>query len=98
MTGAADAIELLDRLDAAGIWWVLEGGWGVDALLGVETREHDERQLVQLANAAWAAGLSLLAAGDREGAAEWLRRPAARNVRRVVRLPVAGHRLSVVSG
>ena len=43
-----------------------------------ETRELDERQLVQLGNAAWAAGLSLLMAGDREGAAEWLRRAAAR--------------------
>jgi hypothetical protein len=43
-----------------------------------ETREADERQLVQLANAAWAAGLSLLMAGDSEGAAEWLRRSAAR--------------------
>jgi len=41
-------------------------------------RGRDERQLVQLANAAWAAGLSLLAAGDREGAAQWLRRSAAR--------------------
>jgi tetratricopeptide (TPR) repeat protein len=43
-----------------------------------ETRELDERQLVQLANAAWAAGLSLLKAGDREGAREWLVRSAAR--------------------
>lgn len=43
-----------------------------------ETRELDERQLVQLANAAWAAGLSLLLAGDCEGAAEWLQRSAAR--------------------
>jgi hypothetical protein len=43
-----------------------------------ETRELDERQLVQLANAAWAAGLSLLMAGEREDAAEWLRRAAAR--------------------
>lgn len=33
---------------------------------------------MQLANAAWAAGLSLLMAGDREGAAEWLRRSAER--------------------
>ena len=41
-------------------------------------REPDERQLVQLANAAWAAGLSLLMAGDREGAAQWLRRAAER--------------------
>jgi tetratricopeptide (TPR) repeat protein len=43
-----------------------------------ETRDPDERQLVQLANSAWAAGLSLLMAGDREGAAEWLRRSAER--------------------
>ena len=43
-----------------------------------KTREADERQLVQLANAAWAAGLSLLMAGDRDGAAEWLRRSATR--------------------
>lgn len=43
-----------------------------------ETRELDERQLVQLANAAWAAGLSLLMAGDSDGAAEWLRRSAER--------------------
>jgi len=43
-----------------------------------ETRPLDERQLVQLANSAWAAGLSLLMACDREGAAEWLQRSAAR--------------------
>ena len=43
-----------------------------------ETREPDERQLVQLANSAWAAGLCLSMAGDREEAAEWLRRSAAR--------------------
>ena len=43
-----------------------------------ETRELDERQLVQLANSAWAAGLCLLMAGDPEEAAEWLRRSAAR--------------------
>ena len=43
-----------------------------------ETRELDERQLVQLANSAWAGGLCLLMAGDREGAAEWLRRSAER--------------------
>jgi len=43
-----------------------------------ETRQLDERQLVQLANSAWAAGLSLLMAGDREAAADWLRRSAER--------------------
>jgi hypothetical protein len=43
-----------------------------------EKRELDERQLVQLANSAWAAGLSLLMDGDREEASEWLRRSAER--------------------
>lgn len=43
-----------------------------------EKREADERQLVQLANAAWAAGLSLLMAGDRWGAWRWLRQAASR--------------------
>jgi hypothetical protein len=43
-----------------------------------EGRALDERQLVQLANAAWAAGLCLLMEGDRRGATEWLVRSAAR--------------------
>jgi hypothetical protein len=43
-----------------------------------ETREPDERQLVQLANSAWAAGLSLLMVGDREAAEDWLWRSAER--------------------
>lgn len=41
-------------------------------------RETDERQLVQLGNAAWAAGLCLLELRQSEEAAEWLRRAAAR--------------------
>lgn len=45
---------------------------------GGEARELDQRQLTQLANAAWAAGLSLLMAGRREEAVEWLRRAAER--------------------
>lgn len=43
-----------------------------------EGRTHDERQLVQLANAAWAAGLCLLMEGDEAGAREWLVRAAER--------------------
>jgi hypothetical protein len=43
-----------------------------------ETRGLDQRQLTQLANAAWAAGLSLLGAGREEEARDWLRRAAAR--------------------
>jgi|SRR5579862_1119482 len=43
-----------------------------------EGRAHDERQLVQLANAAWAAGLCLLMLDDRAASREWLLRAAER--------------------
>jgi hypothetical protein len=45
---------------------------------GGEAREADQRQLTQLANSAWAAGLSLLMAGRADEAVEWLRCAAAR--------------------
>jgi tetratricopeptide (TPR) repeat protein len=45
---------------------------------GGEQRGLDQRQLTQLGNAAWAAGLCLLMAGREDEAAEWLRRAAAR--------------------
>jgi hypothetical protein len=45
---------------------------------GGEAREADQRQLTQLANSAWAAGLCLLMDGRRDEAADWLRRAAAR--------------------
>lgn len=45
---------------------------------GGEARDLDQRQLTQLANAAWAAGLALLMAGRPGEAAEWLRRSAQR--------------------
>ena len=43
-----------------------------------QARDLDERQLVQLANAAWAAGLCLLMDGEEKGANAWLVRAAAR--------------------
>jgi lincosamide nucleotidyltransferase A/C/D/E len=42
---AVDVAEVLGRLDAAGIWYCVEGGWGVDALLGEQTRPHDDVDL-----------------------------------------------------
>jgi tetratricopeptide (TPR) repeat protein len=45
---------------------------------GGEQRGLDQRQLTQLANSAWAAGLCLLMSGRRDEAAEWLRRAADR--------------------
>lgn len=43
-----------------------------------DARDLDQRQLTQLGNAAWAAGLCLLAAGERDDAAVWLRCAAER--------------------
>ena len=46
MMTAADVAEVLDALDAAGVEIWLDGGWGVDALLGEQTRPHDDLDLV----------------------------------------------------
>jgi len=45
---------------------------------GGERRGLDQRQLTQLANAAWAAGLCLLMDGRRDEAGRWLRQAALR--------------------
>lgn len=39
---APDVLEILDVLEGQGIHVWLNGGWGVDALLGHETREHED--------------------------------------------------------
>jgi lincosamide nucleotidyltransferase A/C/D/E len=43
---AADVVEILGWLDAAraDVW--LDGGWGVDALIGEQTREHKDLDLI----------------------------------------------------
>jgi hypothetical protein len=56
-----------DRADAA-----------IGRYRGGEARELDQRQLTQLANAAWAAGLALLMDGRDDEAREWLRTAAGR--------------------
>jgi lincosamide nucleotidyltransferase A/C/D/E len=40
-----DVLEALQRLDAAGIDWWIDGGWGVDALLRERRRDHDDLDL-----------------------------------------------------
>jgi len=40
-----DVLDILARLDAAHVEWWVDGGWGVDALLGEETRSHDDLDL-----------------------------------------------------
>ena len=58
--------------------WAERANAAIERYEGGETRELDQRQLTQLGNAAWAAGLALLMAGRSEDATEWLRRAAER--------------------
>jgi lincosamide nucleotidyltransferase A/C/D/E len=41
-----DVVRLLDRLNGANVRCWVDGGWGIDALLGRQTREHDDLDLV----------------------------------------------------
>jgi lincosamide nucleotidyltransferase A/C/D/E len=43
---ADDVIRVTEALAAAGVAFWLDGGWGVDALLGDQTRPHDDLDLV----------------------------------------------------
>jgi lincosamide nucleotidyltransferase A/C/D/E len=43
---ATDVSAVLDRLEGAGVEAWLDGGWGVDALLGEQTRDHDDVDLI----------------------------------------------------
>ena len=44
--GGGDVVEVLDGLAHAGVAAWVDGGWGVDALLGKHTRPHDDLDLV----------------------------------------------------
>jgi lincosamide nucleotidyltransferase A/C/D/E len=46
MMTARDVALVLDRLADAGIEAWVEGGWGVDALVGEQTRSHDDLDLI----------------------------------------------------
>ena len=46
MMTARDVTVVLDRLEDAAIEAWVEGGWGVDALLGEQTRPHDDLDLI----------------------------------------------------
>jgi lincosamide nucleotidyltransferase A/C/D/E len=68
---ADDVLALLDTLSSRNVVAWLDGGWGVDALLGEQTREHDDVDLV-LNRSDLGAVLALL---DAEGFAverDWL--------------------------
>jgi lincosamide nucleotidyltransferase A/C/D/E len=46
MLAATDVLVILDQLDGAGLVVWLDGGWGVDALLGRQSRPHQDLDLV----------------------------------------------------
>jgi lincosamide nucleotidyltransferase A/C/D/E len=46
MMAAADVLEILDLLGKVGVRVWLDGGWGVDALVGEQTRPHDDLDVV----------------------------------------------------
>jgi hypothetical protein len=58
--------------------WSEQASAAIARYEGGESRDLDQRQLTQLANAAWAAGLCLLMDGRRGESAVWLRRAAER--------------------
>jgi lincosamide nucleotidyltransferase A/C/D/E len=43
---ANDVIDVIGRLERAGLRYWLDGGWGVDALAGEQTRDHDDVDVV----------------------------------------------------
>ena len=45
MITAKDVIDLITLAESQGIEVFLDGGWGVDALLGEQTREHQDIDL-----------------------------------------------------
>ncbi len=63
MMTSADVLAVMDALSAAGCRAWLDGGWAVDAILGEETRPHDDLDLVGELDAVGAVGEALAPLG-----------------------------------
>jgi lincosamide nucleotidyltransferase A/C/D/E len=46
MMSSDQVLAVLGELEAAGVDAWIDGGWGIDALLGRQTRQHDDLDLV----------------------------------------------------
>jgi lincosamide nucleotidyltransferase A/C/D/E len=46
MMTADDVLEVIDALEGAGVSVWIDGGWGIDALVGEQTRPHDDLDVV----------------------------------------------------
>ena len=72
----ADVLTVLDALTEAGVDVVLAGGWGIDALLGHQTRRHGDVDLVVAGEGVAAARVALARLGyrlvdDRAPGGDW---------------------------
>ncbi len=67
MMGGRDVLEVLGCLAQADIAAWVDGGWGVDALLGEQTRPHDDLDLVTALDGAEKAIAALASHGFRLG-------------------------------
>jgi len=47
---AEEVFAVLDALEAAALQVWLDGGWGIDSLLGAQTREHEDVDIVVVLN------------------------------------------------
>jgi lincosamide nucleotidyltransferase A/C/D/E len=65
MLEASDVLAVLGQLDRAGLVVWLDGGWGVDALLGRRSRPHRDLDLVIARDACAAAQAALAGVGFR---------------------------------
>ncbi len=63
MMRAEDVVVVLDCLERAGVPVWIDGGWGIDALLGAQHRPHDDLDLVVPRDRAGAARAALAALG-----------------------------------
>ena len=63
MLDASDVLVILGQLDQAGLVAWLDGGWGVDALLGHHSRPHQDLDLVVARDDCAAAEAALTAMG-----------------------------------
>ena len=65
-TMEADSVhEVLDALEAASVPVCVDGGWGIDALLGEQTRVHGDLDLIASADAGRDLAAALHAIGFR---------------------------------
>lgn len=75
MISEADVLAVLDRLDEKRLTAWVDGGWGIDALLGETTREHSDLDLVVLLPEVTAVRTVLCGLGYHTVLRDWL--PAA---------------------